>query len=146
MQAHFLALQGVGKLLETVQLVSRAVNARLRVTGVVLCMHDPSSTHTREVVADLEEFFAKARQQESPWRFARVLRPPVRRNIKLAECPSFGKTIFDYAPDAPGALDYAAIGETLLKEWDALLARKSGEQSPAEVRVVSKSTAAGTPA
>lgn len=56
MQAHFLALQGVGKLLETVRLVGKAVNPRLRVTGVVLCMHDPSSTHTREVVADMEQF------------------------------------------------------------------------------------------
>lgn len=127
MQAHFLALQGVGKLLETVKLVSGAVNPRLRVTGVVLCMHDTSSTHTREVVIDLEKFFEEARKQESPWRFARVLRPAIRRNIKLAECPSFGQTIFDYAPDAPGAADYGALGETLLKEWDALLAKRGGE-------------------
>jgi chromosome partitioning protein len=121
MQAHFLALQGVGKLLETVRLVSKAVNPRLRVTGVVLCMHDASSTHTREVVADLEEFLEQGRQQESPWRYARVLRPAIRRNIKLAECPSFGKTIFEYAPTAPGAEDYAALGASLLAEWDALL-------------------------
>lgn len=124
MQAHFLALQGVGKLLETVKLVSAEVNPRLRVTGVVLCMHDTSSTHTREVVADMEQFFEEARKQESPWRFARVLRPPIRRNIKLAECPSFGKTIFEYAPDAPGAQDYGSLGQTLLSEWDALLARR----------------------
>ncbi len=130
MQAHFLALQGVGKLLETVHHVSRGVNPRLRVTGVVLCMHDPSSTHTREVVADLEGFFEAARTQESPWRFARVLRPPVRRNIKLAECPSFGQTIFAYAPDAPGAQDYEAIGDTLLRDWDAMLARRAGEEPP----------------
>lgn len=125
MQAHFLALQGVGKLLETVNLVSKAVNTRLRVTGVVLCMHDPASTHVREVVNDLEGFFEQARQQESPWKFARVLRPPIRRNIKLAECPSFGQTIFEYAPDAPGAADYAALGKGLLAEWDAMLSRRA---------------------
>lgn len=119
MQAHFLALQGVGKLLETVGIVSRGVNPRLRVTGVVLCMHDGASTHTREVVADLERFFEQARGTDTPWRHGRVLRPPIRRNIKLAECPSFGKTIFEYAPDAPGAADYAALAEPLLKEWDA---------------------------
>ncbi|MDX2131530.1 MAG: AAA family ATPase [Planctomycetota bacterium] len=130
MQAHFLALQGVGKLLETVAIVSRGVNPRLRVTGVVLCMHDPASTHTREVVADLEGFFEQARGAESPWRFARVLRPPVRRNIKLAECPSFGKTIFDYAPDAPGAADYGALGDALLREWDAMLARRTPDEAP----------------
>lgn len=134
MQAHFLALQGVGKLLETVRAVSQAVNPRLRVTGVILCMHDASSTHTREVVADLDSFFDSQREQDSPWRYARVFRPPVRRNIKLAECPSFGKTIFDYAPTASGADDYRALGTVLLKEWDALLARR-GEPAEPEVKV-----------
>jgi chromosome partitioning protein len=147
MQAHFLALQGVGKLLETVNLVSRAVNPRLRVTGVVLTAHDISSTHTREVVADLESFFEEARQQESPWRFARVLRPAIRRNIKLAECPSFGQTIFEYAPQASGAEDYGALGASLLKEWDAMLAKAKKSEaatSPAEVHVVARQPA--TPA
>jgi chromosome partitioning protein len=142
MQAHFLALQGVGKLLETVRLVSRAVNPRLRVTGVILCMHDTSSTHTREVVADMETFFELGREQESPWRFARVLRPAVRRNIKLAECPSFGQTIFEYAPDAPGADDYAKLSEVLLREWDAMLTKRDGaEPAVPEVHVVTQPAA-----
>jgi chromosome partitioning protein len=135
MQAHFLALQGVGKLLETVSLVSQAVNPRLRVTGVVLCMHDTSSTHTREVVADLDSFFEAAREKDSPWRFARVLRPPVRRNIKLAEGPSFGQTIFEYAPAATGAEDYAKLADVLLREWDAMLTKRAAEPAP-EVHVV----------
>ncbi|MBL8759712.1 MAG: ParA family protein [Phycisphaerae bacterium] len=131
MQAHFLALQGVGKLLETVGLVSKAINPKLRVAGVVLCAHDASSTHTREVVADMDSFFEQARQAAGegnlPWKFARVFRPAIRRNIKLAECPSFGKTIFDYAPQAPGAEDYAALGEALLRDWDAMLAKRAPE-------------------
>jgi chromosome partitioning protein len=131
MQAHFLALQGVGKLLETVKLVSAAVNPKLKVSGVVLCMHDASSTHTREVVADLDQFFDAQRTADVPWNRARVYRPPVRRNIKLAECPSFGKTIFDYAPGAPGAEDYAALGETMLKEWDMMLAKRSSTEPAA---------------
>jgi chromosome partitioning protein len=135
MQAHFLALQGVGKLLETVSLMSKAANPRLRVTGVVLCMHDTSSTHTREVVADLDSFFEAAREKDSPWRFARVLRPPVRRNIKLAEGPSFGQTIFEYAPTATGAEDYARLADVLLREWDAMLAKREPEPAP-EVHVV----------
>jgi chromosome partitioning protein len=125
MQAHFLALQGVGKLLETVALVGQGVNPRLRVTGVILCMHDAGSTHTREVVADLDGFFEQARQTECAWKFARVLRPPVRRNIKLAECPSFGQTIFEYAPQASGAEDYTALADQLLREWDQMLNRRT---------------------
>lgn len=119
MQAHFLALQGVGKLLETVGLVRAELNPGLTVRGVVVCAHDAGSTHAREVVADLENFFEQSRGSEQPWREARVLKPAIRRNIKLAECPSFGKTIFEYAPQAPGAEDYAALAEGLLETWRA---------------------------
>lgn len=119
MQAHFLALQGVGKLLETVRLLAtgqQAINPRLTVAGVVLCMHDAASTHTREVVADLDAFFEGARGGDSPWKNAIVFRPAIRRNIKLAESPSFGKTIFDYAPLASGAEDYRALAQAFLAE------------------------------
>ena len=131
MQAHFLALQGVGKLLETVHLVGRGVNPRLRVSGVVLCMHEETTKHAREVVADIENFFKQSREQDVPWRGARVHRPPVRRNIKLAECPSFGKTIFEYAPGCPGAQDYGALAAELVRDWDALLARRTGDTGAA---------------
>ena len=147
MQAHFLALQGVSKLLETVALVTRSVNPKLRVSGVVLCMHDTSSTHTREVVADLDRFFDEGRSaaEETPWKFARVYRPAVRRNIKLAECPSFGKTVFDSAPTATGAEDYAKLAEVMLREWDAMLARRAGEDEPPVVVVTTAARSAGTP-
>jgi chromosome partitioning protein len=135
MQAHFLALQGFGKLLETVAMLrgtpaQPGLNPRLRVAGVFLCMHDRQATHTQEVVADLDAFFEQARANpddpNGPLRYARVYRPPIRRNIKLAECPSFGQTIFDYAPDANGAQDYDALAGTVLTEWDKLLARRGG--------------------
>lgn len=114
MQAHFLALQGVGKLMETVQLVATKLNPALKVAGVVLCMHDGSATLTHEVVADIEAYFEQARGQNVPWSAAQVFKPPIRRNIKLAECPSFGKSIFEYAPTAPGAADYKALAESIL--------------------------------
>lgn len=113
MQAHFLALQGVSKLLETVRLVRAKINPDLSVAGAILCMHDAQATHTQEVVNDLVTFFEQARTQDVPWRNAQVFRPPIRRNIKLAECPSFGQTIFDYAPTAPGAADYRALAEAV---------------------------------
>jgi len=124
MQAHFLALQGVGKLLETVGLVGGGVNERLRVSGVVLCMHDEQTRHAREVVDDLRAFFEAAREQDVPWRGARVYEPAVRRNIKLAEAPSFGQTIFEYARWCPGAQDYRAVARRFVAEWDELLERR----------------------
>ncbi|MCA9289425.1 MAG: ParA family protein, partial [Phycisphaerales bacterium] len=110
MQAHFLALQGVGKLLETVRLVSTRLNPGLRVAGVVVCMYDSQTTHAQEVVEDLRRFFESQADQAAPWSGGRVFEPPIRRNIKLAECPSYGQTIFEYAPQAPGAADYRELG------------------------------------
>jgi chromosome partitioning protein len=118
MQAHFLALQGVGKLLETVGLVCASVNPSLRVTGIELCMHDGQTTLAREVVADIEAFFADADDRALPWCGCAVLKPPIRRNVKLAEAPSFGQTIFDYAQWCAGANDYRKLAEGLLKTWD----------------------------
>jgi chromosome partitioning protein len=117
MQAHFLPLQGVGKLLETVGLVRSAVNPSLEVAGIILCAHEGNTTLAREIVADLESFFENARGQEVAWRDCRILEPAIRRNIKLAEAPSFGQTIFDYAPWCAGANDYRALAEGLEAQW-----------------------------
>ncbi|MCC5823800.1 MAG: ParA family protein [Phycisphaerales bacterium] len=134
MQAHFLALQGVGKLLETVRMVRDQVNPDLRVAGVVLCMHDSQVSHSREVVDDLTDFFEGQRDSGMPWAHARLYRPPIRRNIKLAECPSFGQTIFQYAPWAPGAIDYRELAESVVAEWDRAVRRAA--LSEAEIRVL----------
>ncbi len=113
MQTHFLALQGFGKLMETVQLVRQSFNPQLLVSGVLLCMHENQTLLAQEVMAELTGFLDKARGTDLPWRDAKVLSPPVRRNIKLAECPSFGKTVFDYAPDCHGARDYGRLAKAL---------------------------------
>ena len=147
MQAHFLALQGVSKLLETVTLVSQSVNPKLCVTGIILCMHDTQATHSREVVSDLTDFFKASREANTPWRTARVLSPAVRRNIKLAECPSFGQTVFEYDPACPGAKDYLALATQLVTEWDTLLSKRAVTPQPQpEVVVRPDATQAATQA
>jgi chromosome partitioning protein len=113
MQAHFLALQGLSKLLETVQLVRQGVNTSLKVSGVVLAMHEANTNLAMEVVADLKNFFDSSRKMSMPWSGAVIYQPPIRRNIKLAESPSFGQTIFQYAPFCPGAVDYQALAESV---------------------------------
>ncbi|MBG83953.1 MAG: chromosome partitioning protein ParA [Phycisphaerae bacterium] len=118
MQAHFLALQGVGKLLETIGLVCNSVNPGLQVTGIILCMHERQTMLAREVVSDLEGFIESSRDQDVPWRACRVLQPPIRRNIKLAEAPSFGQTIFQYEPGCHGANDYRQLADDVLSGWN----------------------------
>jgi chromosome partitioning protein len=112
LQPHFLALQGLGRLLETIALVRQEMNPDLRVTGVVLCMHERGTRLAQEVQDDVAQFLASA-EPDSPWHGARIFTTLIRRNIKLAECPSFGRTIFDYAPGSHGAEDYAALAQEI---------------------------------
>ena len=114
LQAHFLALQGLGMLLETVSLVQQRINPALTVGGVILCMHERQTRLAGEVVADLEQFLQSARGGDTPWANASIFSTAIRRNIKLAECPSYGKTIFDYDPYSHGAMDYNALAEEFL--------------------------------
>jgi chromosome partitioning protein len=109
LQPHFFALHGLSKLLETTALVGRRINPGLRVSGVVVCLYDGATRLAQEVVRDLKAFLDASRSANVPWAAARVFQSKVRRNVKLAECPSFGKTIFEYAPKSPGAEDYAAL-------------------------------------
>lgn len=118
MQAHFLALQGLSKLLETIQLIRQSFNPDLSVAGVLLCMHENQTLLAQEVIADLSGFLEQAHGQDVPWRSAMVYQPPVRRNIKLAECPSFGKTIFAYEPTCHGAGDYRKLAAAVLAQGD----------------------------
>jgi chromosome partitioning protein len=114
LQPHFLALHGLSKLLETTALVARRINPKLAVTGVVVCLYDSGTKLAQEVVNDLAGFLGQSRGSSVPWANCRVFETKIRRNIKLAECPSFGKSIFGYAPKSPGALDYAALADEVL--------------------------------
>jgi chromosome partitioning protein len=115
MQAHFLALQGMGKLFETINMIRQGINPSLTVAGVVLCMHEANTILASDVVADVEGFFESARGTALPWANAEVYPPPIRRNIKLAEAPSFGQSVLTYAPDSNGAKDYARLARSVAK-------------------------------
>lgn len=114
MQPHFLAMQGVAKLLETVQLVNRRMNPRLKVSGIVLTLYDSQTRLCSEVVAELHSFIDSAAGKSLPWSEATIFQSKIRRNIKLAESPSFGKTIIAYEPTSNGAADYRALAREVL--------------------------------
>ena len=140
MQAHFLALQGFAKLLETTQLVAQGMNPGLRVTGVILTMFDAQTRLSNDVVGELQGFFDEARGLSLPWSDAKLFAAKVRRNIKLAEAPSFGQSILAYDAASNGAADYRALAAEL-EETGANPAGKflgkvpvDGEE-PAEVRL-----------
>jgi chromosome partitioning protein len=121
LQPHFLALHGLSKLLETIQLVNRRLNPRLKLGGVVLCLYEAGTRLAGEVARDVEQFFAAAEGQAVPWSGAKAFQARIRRNIRLAEAPSFGQSIFDYAADSNGAEDYRKLAEELVAAHGGVL-------------------------
>ncbi len=115
LQPHFLALHGLGKLLETTALVSRRINPKLQVTGVLLCMYESTTKLAQEVASNLSAYLEQSRGRSVPWSKARLFETRIRRNVKLAEAPSFGQSIFGYAPNCPGASDYLALAREMLR-------------------------------
>jgi chromosome partitioning protein len=115
MQPHFLALQGVAKLLETAQLVNKRMNPRLKVSGIVLTMFDSQTKLCLEVVQELKSFIETARGTPQAWADARVFKSKIRRNIKLAESPGFGQHILKYDPASNGATDYRALAAEIIE-------------------------------
>jgi chromosome partitioning protein len=120
LQTEFFALQGLSKLIEVVQLLQRRLNPELRLAGVLPCLYDSRLRLAREVLAEIRRHFAD-----------QVYRSPIRSNVKLAEAPSHGLTIFEYDPRSSGARDYAALAlELLAQELAPEVADDVPAQSP----------------
>ncbi|MHC4165163.1 MAG: ParA family protein [Planctomycetota bacterium] len=98
LQTEFLALRGVGKLVEVVTLVRRRLNPGLRITGILPTLSRTGTLLAREVSEEIAKYFGR-----------KVFKTRIRNNVRLAEAPSHGKSIFAYAPRSAGAEDYAAL-------------------------------------
>ncbi len=104
MQAEYLSLQGMAKLLEVIELVQKQLNPHLQIACVLPCMLDSRTNLSAEVLNEIEQHFGSL-----------LTKTRIRNNVKLAEAPSFGRTIFEHAPDSNGARDYAAFGLEFLE-------------------------------
>ena len=111
-QCEYLALEGLTELLDTLMRVRKTLNPRLAVEGILPTMYDERTTLSRQVVADLRDFFG-----------SRVFSTVIPRNVRLAEAPSHGKPVSLYDPASRGARSY----EDLAKEVIA-----NGTPSPGE--------------
>jgi chromosome partitioning protein len=116
LQPHFLALHGLSKLLRTIEVVVKRLNRELRLSGVVLCMYESGTRLAAEVAADVQEFFDQRAAEGAAWAQGRAFETRIRRNIRLAEAPSFGQSILQYAPQSHGAEDYRALCREVLVE------------------------------
>ena len=103
MPAEMLGHRGVGQLLDTVRDVTRLLNTKLVVLGILPTLYDGRSTHAREVLADVGERYGVP-----------VLAPPIPRTIRFAEAPAVGRSILATARSSKGAAAYREVAAALV--------------------------------
>lgn len=131
LQPHFLALHGLSKLMQTVGLVSERLNPQLKMAGVVLCLYESGARLSREIAEDVQQYFAGLRESGPAWRHVRLFDSRIRRNIRLAEAPSHGQSIFDYDSSSRGAEDYQALAGEVLAYYSGRDLLTSGSSAAA---------------
>ncbi|CAA9565242.1 MAG: Chromosome (plasmid) partitioning protein ParA / Sporulation initiation inhibitor protein Soj [uncultured Thermomicrobiales bacterium] len=102
-QCEFLALEGVGQLITTIDLVKRRLNPPLDVAGVLMTMFDARTRLSAHVVEEVRRYFPQ-----------RIFRAVVPRSVRLAEAPSYGQGILEYDPASRGATAYEAFVDELV--------------------------------
>ena len=103
-QCEYYALEGVGQLMNTVNLIKKQLNKELYIEGVVLTMNDARTNLSMQVVNEVKKFFKD-----------NVYKTVIPRNVKLSEAPSYGMPISVYAPLSKGARCYEKLANELLK-------------------------------
>jgi chromosome partitioning protein len=102
-QCEFYALEGISQLMNIIERVQSHLNPRLAIGMVVLTMHDERINLSRQVVAEVREFFGDA-----------VAQTVIPRNVRLSEAPSFGQPIALYDPKSKGAQAYAELAQEVI--------------------------------
>jgi chromosome partitioning protein len=102
-QCEFFALEGISELMDTIDRIREGFHHSLAIEGILLTMFDDRTNLTRQVAADLREFFGEE-----------VFKTVIPRSIRLAEAPSFGKPILSYDPRSRGAESYIRLAKEIL--------------------------------
>lgn len=103
-QAQYLALEGTATLLKTIELIRRKLNRRLKIGGVVCTMFDPRTKLSRTIYEKLLEHFGDL-----------VYRTKISRDVRLEECPAYGLSIFEYAPNSRASQLYQELATEVLE-------------------------------
>jgi chromosome partitioning protein len=101
-QSEYYALEGVGQLVETVELVRTNLNPGLRISTVLLTMYDARTRLSAAVADEVRAHFGD-----------RVLRTAIPRSVRVSEAPSYGQSVMTYDPASPGALSYLEAAREL---------------------------------
>ncbi len=104
-QCEYFALEGLGKLLNTVRIIQSDLNPGLKIEGFLLTMYDSRLNLSNQVVEEVRKHFQQM-----------VFKTIIQRNVKLSEAPSFGKPIITYDAASKGAINYLNLSRELLQK------------------------------
>jgi chromosome partitioning protein len=104
-QCEYFALEGLGKLLNTIKSVQKIHNPSLDIEGLLLTMYDSRLRLSNQVVEEVQKHFNDM-----------VFETIIQRNIKLSEAPSFGESIINYDATSKGATNYLNLAEEIIKK------------------------------
>jgi chromosome partitioning protein len=104
-QAEYYALEGLGQLLETVEMVKAHLNPRLVVSTIMVTMYDGRTRLASGVAQEVREHFGD-----------QVLRTAIPRSVRVSEAPSYGQTVMTYDPASPGALSYLEAAREMARK------------------------------
>ena len=107
-QAEYYALEGLGQLMQTVNLVKEHLKPELVIMGAVITMFDPRTNLSNQVLQELYKHFP-----------GKIFRSVIPRSVRLAEAPSFGKSILHYDPDSKAAKSYDRLAREFLEREQA---------------------------
>lgn len=107
-QCEYYALEGLGQLITTINLVKKHLNKSLEIEGAVLTMYDIRTNLSNQVVKEVKKYFDD-----------KVYKTVIPRNVRLSEAPSFGMPITTYDPKSKGARSYEKLAKEFLKAEDA---------------------------
>jgi len=102
LQSEYLALHGLSKLMDVIQVVKERLNPEIEISGIICTLFDGRKNLNNEVVDHIKDYFGD-----------KVFNTIIRDNVALAEAPSHHKTIFEYAPDSHGAKDYKSLAKEI---------------------------------
>ena len=107
MQCEYFALEGLGKLLNTIKIVQNRINPGLEIEGILLTMYDQRLRLSNQVLKEVRKHFQDL-----------VFETVINRNTRIGEAPSFGKPIIMYDADSTGARDYMNLAREILQLRD----------------------------
>ncbi|MBC7334177.1 MAG: ParA family protein [Actinobacteria bacterium] len=103
-QCEYYALEGLGQLINTIDLIKKNLNERLEITGAVMTMYDSRTRLAEEVIGEVRKHFPE-----------KVYETIIPRNVRLSEAPSYGEPILIYDPECKGAIAYENLTKEVIK-------------------------------